>query len=93
MLRPVNGHILISPLKHDSFMASEKGIYEEIGIVIDVAESAKDASTTSRPLQKGDKVYFDSYLAAKYPKNDREFYWLVRWEDVRGIEQNEEIPK
>jgi hypothetical protein len=35
----------------------------------------------------GDKVYFDSWLAAKYPKEGTDdFYWLVKWDDVRAVE-------
>ena len=82
MIQPINEHLLIEPLKHESFVASEKSTYEEIGIV------------TSNPppvtgIQKGDKVYFDSWLAAKYPTGKgNEFFWLVPWKDVRAIERD-----
>lgn len=88
-IRPVNGHLLIEPVKHESFIASQSDTYQEIGVVVAVAVSAKDASNTTRPLQAGDKVYFDSWLAAKYPKEGGDFYWLVKWEDVRAIEHAE----
>ena len=84
MLKPVNGHLLIEPLVHKSFVVSDNEIYEEIGIVLDIP-----AGYTSAGIQKGDRVYFDSWLAAKYPKNDKEFFWLVKWDDVRAIEKNE----
>lgn len=100
MITPVNSHILIEPVKHESFMATQKGTYEEIGVVLEFDESCipldytsgKSAGQLVSLLKKGDKVYFDSWLAAKYPKNDEEWYWLVKWEDVRAIE-HVEIPK
>lgn len=81
-IQPINNHILIEPLKHESFMASEKGTYEEVGIV-------KALNFVSiEDIKVGDKVWFDSWLAAKYPTGKgEEFFWLVRWEDVRAIEK------
>ena len=38
----------------------------------------------------GDKVYFDAWLAAKFPgEKDGEHYWLIKWEHVRAIENAE----
>jgi co-chaperonin GroES (HSP10) len=88
MIKPVNGHLLIEPLTHESFVASQKDQYDEIGTVVD-----RDLHLTG-VIEPGDKVYFDSWLAAKYPKNDREFYWLVKWEDVRAADYAEPtVPK
>ena len=82
-IKPVNNHILISPLKHDSFLSSEKTTYEELGIVIEVANGIDW-------VKKNDKVYFDSWLAAKFPTGKgNEYFWLVRWEDIRAVEKNE----
>jgi co-chaperonin GroES (HSP10) len=78
MLTPVNGHILIEPLVHESFIASDKGTFEEIGRVLHRGDILD--------VNVGDKVYFDSWLAAKFPKNDTESYWLVKWEDVRAVD-------
>lgn len=96
MIKPVNGHLLIEPLKHEDFVVSDKQTFEEIGVVVAVAEdvypvvySNDNDFTPVRPVEVGDKVYFDSWLAAKYPKNNEEFYWLVKWEDVRAIEHVE----
>lgn len=85
MIKPVNNHILIEPIKHESFISSQKDVYEEVGIVVTFANGLEN-------VQVGMRVYFDSWLAARYPKNDKEDFWLVRWEDVRAID-NEEIPK
>lgn len=84
-------------------MATQNATFQEIGVVID-ADSVLlgPALTTSEGtyqeygnVKKGDKVYFDSWLAAKFPKGTTEsegFYWLVKWEDVRAIE-HETVPK
>lgn len=82
MIIPVNKHIVIEPLRHESFISSSKETYEEIGIVV-----ALESGITYYPsLKVGDRVFFDSWCAAKYPKNENEFYWLVKYDDVRGIE-------
>lgn len=101
MIKPVNGHLLIEPLAHDTFIASEKETYQEIGMVIElpaefnhqVYVDKQGRALTMPVVNIGDKVYFDSWLAAKYPKNDTEFYWLVKWDDVRAIEKNNEPAK
>lgn len=98
MIQPVNGHLIIEPLKHESFMALQKESYEEIGVVVDYDRNIKSgksfyADNQQFPilieLERGSKVYFDSWLAAKYPKGvDGEYYWLVKWEDIRAVENN-----
>jgi len=94
MIKPVNGHLLIEPVVHDSFIATQKETYEEIGIVVDMSPSGLEEMDTYEAPNIGDKVYFDSWLAAKYPKEGStdEYFWLVKWEDVRAIEHNEEQP-
>lgn len=92
-IEPVNGHLLIEPLKHETFMASQRKTYEEVGIVISIPAphySGLDKYDTTG-ASVGDKVFFDSWLAAKYPKNDKEFYWLVKWSDVRAIEKTDAV--
>ncbi len=94
MIKPVNGHLLIEPVVHDSFIATQKETYEEIGIVVDMSPSGLEEMDKYEAPNIGDKVYFDSWLAAKYPKEGStdEYFWLVKWEDVRAIEHNEEQP-
>ncbi len=87
MITPVNGHVLIEPIKHEAFMASQMETYQEVGIVI---AADGDHDYPGWVPEPGEKVYFDAWLAAKYPKNDTEFYWLVKWEDVRAAEAPEE---
>ncbi len=98
MIKPVNGHLIIEPVSHEEFMASQNETYQEIGIVIDYAADLTrvhregDGISVALPvIKKGDKVYFDAWLAAKYPKVESktgEFYWLVKWEDVRAIDSD-----
>lgn len=100
MIKPVNNHLLIEPLPQESFIASDRTTYQEIGVVIDAADTLLGPTMTTSTgihrdfgmVKKGDKVYFDSWLAAKFPKNETEYYWLVKWEDVRAV-QHAEIPK
>lgn len=75
-------------------MASQKETYEEIGTVKSYSpEVVAYLAEQKLPVEflVGKRVYFDSWLAAKYPKegNDKEFYWLVKWEDVRAIDYAE----
>jgi hypothetical protein len=99
MLRPVNGHLLIEPLPQESFISSERETFQEIGTVIDYDEDfdfehelqwTGTSVVKPRPMiQKGDKVYFDSWLAAKFPKDKDSFYWLVEWSNVRAVDHAE----
>lgn len=87
MIKPVNGHLLIDPIKHEGFMASQRETYEEVGVVLAFAESVE--LEMLKKLKIGDKVYFDSWIAAKYPKeggSPDDYYWLVKWADVRAVE-------
>lgn len=83
MIKPINGHVLIKPLTHEGFTASQRDTYQEIGIVIALAELITD-------LKIGDKVYFDAWLVAKFPSEDPENpYWMVKYEDIRAMEHAE----
>ncbi len=84
MIQPVNGHLIIEPVVHESFTASSKETYDEVGIVVE------NSSPDQAPV--GSRVYFDSWLAAKFPKGDS-FFWLVNWSDVRAIETDETLPE
>lgn len=85
MIRPVNGHVVIEPVAHESFIASHRETYEEIGIVRAIPWPPEFAE-----CEVGDKVFFDSWLAAKFPVegNTGQFHWLVKWADVRAVESN-----
>lgn len=107
-MKPINGHVLIQPLeqKH-SVVFTAKEIFEEIGIVLDFDTNLTEpqtvfsnmSSTAPTPmevnvpfLQRGMKVYFDAWMAAKYPNPEKqgEFFWLVKYEDIRAIEDVEQ---
>ncbi len=83
-ITPVNGHILIKPLEHKSLLPTEKGQYDEIGEVVGFA-----TELTISPLEIGDRVFYDGWLAAKYPTGESdEFFWLVPFKDVRAIQKH-----
>jgi hypothetical protein len=85
MIHPINGHIIIEPLKCDSFIPLDNGNYEEIGVVKSVP-THNDAGGIFDGLV-GKRVYFDSWLASKYPTGrGDEYFWLVKIDDVRAIE-------
>lgn len=97
MIIPVNDHFLIEPLVHESFISTQKDTYEEIGTVLQVPRWLQRADPAMEATEfypnVGDKVYFDSWLAARYPKEkEGEYYWLVKWSDVRAVEYVE-VPK
>jgi co-chaperonin GroES (HSP10) len=83
MIKPLNNHVLLELVKHDSFIASQKERYEEIGLVIDI-----DAEQGIRDLLIGKKVLFSGWLAKKFPKEGTdEVYWLVDLKDLVAYEE------
>lgn len=94
MIKPVNSHVLIEPVAYDSFIASQKETFQEIGVVVDLDANAlalgDGKGGLALPVYVGDKVYFDAWLAKKYPKEDGTgFYWLVKWDDITAVEHAE----
>jgi co-chaperonin GroES (HSP10) len=90
MIKPVNGHLLIEPVVHDSFIATTNDKYQEIGVVVDIP--LKIESIVG--VKEGDKVFFDAWLAKRYPIEGTtdKFYWLVKWEDITAVEYVEPEP-
>ncbi len=83
MIKPLNNHILIDPIKQDGFISTVAGTYEEAGIVLDVPDVS---FSEGYKIHAGDTVFFDSWLAAKYPipgETDK-FYWLVPYASIRA---------
>ena len=82
-MKPTNNHLKIQPVVHDSFVTSQQGVYQEIGVVLDIAE---DLEATNIPI--GAKVYFDSWLAKKYPVEGKEdeYVWFVNHQDIVAYE-------
>ena len=94
MIQPINNHLIIEPVKHDSFIASARGEFDEIGVVIAVPDSIKVYTGTNieedyfKEINVGDQVYFDSWLAAKYPTGEKDkTFWLVNYEDIRAVQK------
>lgn len=86
MLKPVNSHVLIEPLKHEAFIASQRETYQEIGVVIATPEGYDSYPVKS--FKVGDKVFFDAWLGKKYPKDgsNDEYYWLIKYDDIVAYE-------
>lgn len=91
MITPVNGHLIIEPVKQESFVVRDRETYEEVGVVKACPPANRIVNAFEEEAPKvGDKVYFDSWLAARFPgEKDGEYFWIVRWEDVRAVEKNE----
>lgn len=94
MITPVNKHLLIKPVEHTTFIATQSETYEEIGEVLEFDININgiqvyDGGTTPQrgKVEIGDMIYFDAWLAAKFPgEKDGEYYWLVKWDDVRAVD-------
>jgi len=79
-MKPLNNHLMIQPLETDSFMATQKTTYEEVGLVLATEDHLKEMI--------GCHVYFDSWLAKKFPVKGKtnEFVWFVKEEDIVAYE-------
>ena len=94
MIKPINGHVLIEPLKHESFVIGPTETFEEVGIVLDYENSDPTLSSTfsKGALRKGAKVYFDAWLAGKYPAEEHgKYYWLVAMKDIKAIDYGDTV--
>lgn len=85
-IEPLNGHVLIRPVPHQTFVFSEKEIYDEIGTVLRIPEGDREGFSR---LKVGDRVFFDSWMAAKCPTGHKEgeFFWLVKYDDIRAVQR------
>jgi 8-oxo-dGTP pyrophosphatase MutT (NUDIX family) len=77
----INKSLKIQPVPHESFISSDRETFEEVGILI-----AKDETITDIPI--GARVYFQSWMAEKYPNLEKEgsFHWIVPYSEVRMYE-------
>ncbi len=78
-MKPINGYVQIEPEEHKDFIASVNTTYDEIGMVIQVADDVP-------VLSNGDRVFFDSWMAAKFPAGEGKHYWLVPFDNVKAYE-------
>ena len=87
MIEPINGNVLITPLKHSTYLPTEKGTYEEVGIVTGVPKISKELEPYMG-LEIGTKVFFDGWTASKYPTGENdEYFWLVPFADIKAVEK------
>jgi hypothetical protein len=75
-----NQYLRIKLIPNESFIKEEKDTYNEMGIVIDVANDIP------RTVKIGSKVKFDSWLAKKFPawepERDGEWDWHVQYPNI-----------
>lgn len=76
-MKPLNNHLMIQPLETNSFIASERTTYQEVGTVLEGPEELM-----------GTLVYFDSWLAKKFPVKGEtdKFVWFVEYKDLVAYE-------
>lgn len=80
MLKPLNNYVQIEPQTREDFISSAETTYNEVGTVVEVAGGVTRVT-------KGDTVYFDSWMAAKYPDGRGGYYWLVPFDNIKAYEQ------
>jgi hypothetical protein len=78
----INGYLKIEPVEQDSFMASDRTSYEEVGTVV----SRDEYICSNIPI--GARVYFDSFMAKKYPVKGEfgKFQWFIHVNEVVKFE-------
>ena len=71
-MKLLNNYIQIEPIVSDSFMASQRDTYEELGVVVAVADLVAD-------IPIGVTVRFDSFMAKKFPREGEtdKFDWFI----------------
>jgi hypothetical protein len=91
MIQPTNGHLLVKPMIHQTLLPTEKGHFDEIGEVVDWAmPQSREEWEFIANLEVGDKVFYDSWLAAKYPSGEGdEEIWLIPFKDVRAVQKKD----
>lgn len=79
-MKPINKHLQIEPVTSTDFVASQKGLYEEIGTVVAVGDGVD--------IPVGSKVYFESWLAKKFPipGETNKYHWFVPYDDIVAYE-------
>lgn len=96
MIIPLNNHIQIEPEVKDDFITSSDTTYNEVGMVValpnQISIDGKRYFNEDLSIRVGDRVFFDSWTAAKYPKKDGTFYWLVDFANIRAYESLLEKP-
>lgn len=83
-MKPLNNHLMIQPLETNSFIASDRTTYQEVGSVMALPHDFPE----EHPLKLGSHVYFDSWLAKKFPVKGEtdKFVWFVEFKDLVAYE-------
>ena len=78
MPTPKNKHLLVSPIPHEDFVEGNLKL-EPMGTVLAVSEGEIE-------FKIGDVVYFEEYLAKKFPGDKPDTaVWFIKSEDCCGI--------
>lgn len=79
----INGFVKIQPLQYKGFVAGDKVTYEQVGTVLACYEGCT--------IPIGAKVWFDSFMAKKYPVpgKENEYEYFVNKDEVVKYEVNE----
>lgn len=81
-IQPINGHLLIQPIKQESAFSSSQQQFEERGQVLAISPSWK----WFRKITVGMFVFFDSWKAAKYMDGEGNEHWVVPQDAIRAVE-------
>jgi hypothetical protein len=75
-----NDYVKIEPVKHESFMQSDRQTYDELGIIVAIHPDLEKY----RYLKVGDTVKFDGWLAKKFPREGEpgKFDWYVNYQNI-----------
>jgi hypothetical protein len=86
-MKPLNKHLMIQPLETNTFMASDRTTYQEVGVVVDEDPTIRGGLGEAGSMI-GKLVYFDSWLAKKFPVKGEtdKFVWFVEYKDLVAYE-------
>lgn len=99
MIKPIQGNILIEPIKEETAWSTASTQYEERGKVIEIADDLKELTGLTNSgtiivkeslVKAGDIIYFDSWQAAKFKDGEGKDIWLVHIDAVRAVEKQDE---
>lgn len=86
-MKPLNNNIQIEPQTREDFISSADTTYNEVGTVLALPENIKEVlGEKCCPIDIGDTVYFDSWMAAKYPDGKGGLAWLIPFDNIKAYE-------
>lgn len=84
---PINSHVLIEPAKEETAFSSSQQTYEERGKVLELPLAHGSETSVYGGIKKGDYVYFDSWVAARYKDAEGNEHWVVPFDHIRAVEK------